>query len=1037
MISFRYSVLQTVIALVIAVCPGALYAQPKNANRSFDLPAEELLQDAARQYNWLSKQVPADSFPKTTDQDGRLVFSASHWWCSGFYPGTLFYLYEATGNQQLKDEAIKKLRPLAREQHNTWTHDVGFMMFNSYGHANRLFPSAAYKKVLVNSARSLATRFSDTTGCIRSWNGKPGEFLVIIDNMMNLELLFYATWATGDSSFYHMARRHANTTMKEHIRPDNSSYHVVNYDPVTGKPQRKYTRQGYSDQSAWARGQGWGLYGYTVMYRETKDRVYLDMANKIARFILDHPAFPADKIPYWDFHAPGIPNALRDASAGSLIASALLELAAYNESELREEYLETAEKALRTLASPEYKAAYKENGGFLLKHSVGFFAQNSEVDVPLSYADYYYVEALYRYQLWKTGKLIIGGRPAMRIIREDGRRLIGPVDQQRVREIARMLPDKPRAFGSPIGNRRVWDSLYRTGQFAAVIADAEEVRKSPLPPLTDEIYLSFFDGKDSETSKKLMTRRRLLFASMVWAECLINDGRFIPAIEAALHSLMQQKSWQFPAEDRTKTNFYGTQYTINLGSASYGQEIAQAIYLLGDKLKPETRRLAKESLYKFVFRPTLNAINDGGRTDIFGSLISTGNHNAATLAGVTAAALATIDDKQERATFVAIAEHYIQNYLLGFLDDGYCSEGLDYYNYGFEHFINLRESLLQATNGAIDIMKGGEKLKKIARFVPNLVIINGIYPAIGDCKQYPAPSSFILYYLGRCLNMTLSKNPVYRFNSKNLPPLSKVMQVFPNAATAAVAPHKQPAPPGIRSYFDQAGLLIVRPASGSSFRVGAAFKGGNNAEHHNHNDIGSYTIVVGKEMLMGDPGLATYTPKTFSPERYSAFKSINSYGHPVPKPADKLQAFGASSQATVIRSHFTDSADQFVLDIRSAYPDAGLQKLERAFTYHRSKRFIDVRDEFEFHQPQAFETVIITRGKWRQNGTHTIVISGEKEALKVTVDTGNWPFTIVSEVIDEGKGPYTRLAIRSAEPVKAGHVVLHYETLSATEKNNK
>jgi uncharacterized protein YyaL (SSP411 family) len=235
-------------------------------------------------------------------------------------------------------------------------------------------------------------------GCIRSWNSKPADFLVIIDNMMNLELLFWCTRATGDSSFYKIAVTHANTTMKNHFRPDYSSWHQVNYNPETGSPQKKRTVQGAADESAWARGQGWGLYGYTVMYRETKDPQYLEQANKIAGFILHHPNFPADKIAYWDFNAPGIPNALRDASAASLMASAFIELSTYNKGETAATYLTTAETILSNLCSKEYMASYGDNGGFILKHSVGNLPGKSEVDVPLTYADYYFVEAMLRYK---------------------------------------------------------------------------------------------------------------------------------------------------------------------------------------------------------------------------------------------------------------------------------------------------------------------------------------------------------------------------------------------------------------------------------------------------------------------------------------------------------------------------------------------------------------------------------------------------------------------------------------------------------------
>jgi unsaturated chondroitin disaccharide hydrolase len=290
------------------------------------------------------------------------------------------------------------LEPLKKEQFNTGTHDLGFMMYCSFGNANLIEPKQEYKEILLNSARSLSSRFSPAVGCIRSWNGKPDEYLVIIDNMMNLKLLFWATQASGDSSFYKIAVTHANTTMKNHFRDDNSSYHVLNYNATTGAIQQKRTAQGAADESAWARGQAWGLYGYTETYRETKDIKYLEQANKIAQFILSHPGLPADKIPYWDLNAPGIPDALRDASAAAIMASALLELCTCVNKTEGKKYFNAAEMILKSLLSRTYKAAEGTNGGFILQHGVGHMPNKTEIDVPLTYADYYFVEAMIRYK---------------------------------------------------------------------------------------------------------------------------------------------------------------------------------------------------------------------------------------------------------------------------------------------------------------------------------------------------------------------------------------------------------------------------------------------------------------------------------------------------------------------------------------------------------------------------------------------------------------------------------------------------------------
>ncbi len=378
---------------------GGLFAKGK-------VKVDQALDHAVRQYLFMRDELNGvNKFPKTYDKHmQRLITSNSEWWCSGFYPGTLFYLYEESGNKDIYTEGTRMLKLLEPEQFNVNTHDVGFMMYCSYGNANRIAPQPEYKDIIVNSARSLITRFSPVVGCIKSHNRKPDDYVVIIDNMMNLELLFWATQATGDSTFYDIAVKHADTTLKNHFRADNSLYHGLNYNPSTGEIKHYQGGQGFSEKSAWSRGQAWGLYGYTLMYRFTKDQKYLDQAIKIAEFTLNHPNMPKDLIPYWDYNAPDIPDALRDASAAAINCSGLLELSEYVPQAQSKRYFNAAEKMLQTLSSPKYTAEIGTNGGFILKHSVGNIPSGTEVDMPLSYADYYYVEALCRYKSLNNNK---------------------------------------------------------------------------------------------------------------------------------------------------------------------------------------------------------------------------------------------------------------------------------------------------------------------------------------------------------------------------------------------------------------------------------------------------------------------------------------------------------------------------------------------------------------------------------------------------------------------------------------------------------
>jgi hypothetical protein len=372
-----------------------------NTEKPIEKVIDESLAFSMQQYELMYKVMKEkpDLLPRTIDTTGTLVTSKSSWWCSGFFPGSLWYLYEFSGDENFRAAAVDITSRIEKERNNTGTHDLGFMLYCSFGNGLRISNEEGYSNVLMTGAHSLATRYRPEIGCIQSWNSRIGwQCPVIIDNMMNLEFLMWAFRHSGDSSFYNICVTHSDTTINNHFRHDYSSYHVVSYDTITGRVEKKQTHQGYSDESAWARGQSWGLYGYTVMYRETGLQRYLDQALHIADFMINHPNMPEDMIPYWDFNAPDIPDAKRDASAGAVMASALIELSGMVDSVKGQSYLKVAEKQIRTLSSPEYLAKQGENGNFILKHSVGSIPGKSEVDVPLTYADYYFIEALLRYR---------------------------------------------------------------------------------------------------------------------------------------------------------------------------------------------------------------------------------------------------------------------------------------------------------------------------------------------------------------------------------------------------------------------------------------------------------------------------------------------------------------------------------------------------------------------------------------------------------------------------------------------------------------
>lgn len=378
---------------------------------------------AAPLYSNLLKTTEGNftNYPHSFLENGKIKYYKIDEWTGGFWPGILWYMYEYTKDAKWKKAATEWTNSLESNQYNTKHHDIGFMMFCSYGNALKFDNNPKYQEILVQSAKSLMKRYSPIVGSIQSWNTRKSkgdinlwEYPVIMDNMMNLELLFYASKITKDPVYKNIAIKHATKTMQNHLRPDNSSYHVVNYDPDNGQVLQRQTLQGFSDESTWARGQAWGIYGFTTVYRETKDKRFLKTAIKMADYFLDHPNLPKDKIPYWDFNvgeagykpdwdfnAHRFKETPRDASAAAITSSALIELSTFLKGKQKQKYYNAALAMMKSLSSDTYLNTDNENPYFLLKHSTGNLPSNREIDVPLIYADYYFLEALTRYEKTK------------------------------------------------------------------------------------------------------------------------------------------------------------------------------------------------------------------------------------------------------------------------------------------------------------------------------------------------------------------------------------------------------------------------------------------------------------------------------------------------------------------------------------------------------------------------------------------------------------------------------------------------------------
>ena len=344
----------------------------------------------------LNYKVDSLSFPRSMSLNPEEIHKVpSKDWTSGFFPGSLWQIYKLTGDENYKEKAKEWTALVENQKYNNRTHDMGFKVYCSFGEGLKVEDNQFYKDVIVESAKTLSTRFNSKVGSLRSWdfNSDIWEFPVIVDNMLNLELLFEATKISGDSMYHRIAETHANTTLKNHFRPDNSIYHVVVYDTISGTAKMKVTHQGFNDESTWARGQGWGIYGYTMAYRFTKNPAFLKQAEATAKFYMEHENLPEDGIPYWDFNDPAIPNAPRDASAAAVVTSALYELYGFTQNKV---YLNFANKVLNNLNSSKYLLNDTVKGPFILNHSTGNWPKNDEIDEPISYADYYFLEALLR-----------------------------------------------------------------------------------------------------------------------------------------------------------------------------------------------------------------------------------------------------------------------------------------------------------------------------------------------------------------------------------------------------------------------------------------------------------------------------------------------------------------------------------------------------------------------------------------------------------------------------------------------------------------
>ena len=604
-----------------------------------------------------------------------------------------------------------------------------------------------------------------------------------------------------------------------------------------------------------------------------------------------------------------------------------------------------------------------------------------------------------------------------------GPALAASIPQERIDALTPLLPERPCGVGRPIDDREAWQKLAQAKPFSGCVRRAEAMLKETTGAMPDDLFLDFSKTGNRTRGQAVMFKRHARLAPLVLAECIENRGRFLPAIEETVRALAADRTWVMPAHDRQLNNFNGKFIDVDLASSAMGREVAIAYYWLGQRLSPEVRKLMRDELDRRIFTPYRQSIATG-KPKLWW-LTSTANWNAVCHSGVTAAALATLERREDRAFFLAAAEHYLQHFLTGFTDDGYCYEGLGYWSYGFGNYIRLAECVRQATGGRVDWLEN-PKVRTIALFPRHLEVLPGVYPALSDCGVGSQPDGRLMAFLSRRFQFGLKETEDRLLGPAGGPAglFDTGLWAFPNAATEG-SPAKEAAPLPLRDWFADAGILVSRPQPGAAGAIGAAMAGCHNNKPHNHNDLGTFVVALGKQTPIVDPGSEVYTARTFSARRYES-KVLNSFGHSVPRVAGQLQQPGKASVAKVLKTEFTDQADTYVIDIASAYPVKSLVKLTRTFVFSREGRgTLTVIDEVEFSSPQEFGTALLTFLPWKSLSSKELVVGEGKESVRATITTDGPEWKLQPEEIHEDMSGHRvpiRLGIDLEKPVTKARI---------------
>ncbi|MCR4572641.1 MAG: heparinase II/III family protein [Lentisphaeria bacterium] len=603
-----------------------------------------------------------------------------------------------------------------------------------------------------------------------------------------------------------------------------------------------------------------------------------------------------------------------------------------------------------------------------------------------------------------------------------------PPAPKRIQEIYEMLSDKPQGLGYPVARRDKWDHLPNPNGADKIIKRAKQYMPQEPPELKDEEYLLYNKTGDRKTYERPYFQRKSRLFTFAVAEALENKGRFMPALEREINAILNEKSWVLPAHDSGLTNFNQTRFYADLFASERASDLATIDWWYQDRLKPEMRAAIRREIFRRTVDPYIKSIRTG---DTFGHgwMFGNGNWTAVCTGNMVNCILTIVEDRMTRAEVLAATEYSDKTFLSGFTPDGYCNEGLGYWGYGFGHYLAMGEHILQATNGKMNIFEGYPNIENVAAFAKNIQIQDGIAPAFADCGVGARPAPAHLVIIQRHWPQSLSKQ---------IKPDNVLDCGFPFMPLVAFSDESEylkklpeDAPYPIRSEFPDSGIYIFRHTDADGKVFGAAIKGGHNAEHHNHNDVGSFMVAWNNDRLIVDPGPEIYSRQSFGKERYT-FSLLNSFGHCVPVVAGKLQRTGRAAKGVILKTDFTDEQDTVVMDMTSAYDVPELKSLIRTFVFNRPNNTITVTDTVEYTEPKEFSTALISRSNVKEYKPERHFIFGSFEACLDVNITASETFSAKTERLIlqfDRLGPY-RLSATLDKPVQKGSITWN---IKATE----